>query len=264
MVVQSVKNDNFMSPKWVGLFDAHQLNSFDALWNASFTEVDIPNKSKDGWSSVALMELADADGHTQRFYIKRQEAYNCFSFKAPIKGIPVFEREFGSIQRFENLDLPALTAVFFGKRLVADRPQAILITEALDNYQPMDEWLAGCEEGVSEQRKQLVVALGKAVATLHRKGLAHRALYSKHVFVKTDTDVIDESALAYIDLETARPHLGLLKFKLRDLCTLYRRSGLSTAEYRDFLKIYLGQSEWNAQCQKLLNKIESKAGKKKR
>jgi tRNA A-37 threonylcarbamoyl transferase component Bud32 len=264
MAIQRVKNNNFMSPKWVGLFDAHQLNSFDALWNASFNDVDEPNKSKDGWSSVALMELADSNGNSQRFYIKRQESYNCFSFKAPIKGMPVFEREFASIQRFAALKIPAIIPVFFGKRMVAERPQAILITEALGNYQPMDEWLAGRAEGISEQRKQLVVALGKAVATLHRKGLAHRALYSKHVFVKTDTDAIDEAALAYIDLETARPHLGLLKFKLRDLGTLYRRSGLSTAEYRDFLKTYLGQSEWNAQCQKMLAKIEAKASKKKR
>jgi len=264
MVVKSVKNDHFMSPKWMSLFDAHQLNLFDALWNASFKEVDEPNKSKDGWSSVALMELADSKGNSQRFYIKRQEAYNCFSFKAPIKGIPVFEREFASIQRFANLNIPAITPVFFGKRLVAGRPQAILITEALDDYQPMDVWLAGRVEGVSDQRKQLVAALGEAVATLHRKGLAHRALYSKHVFVKTNTDVIDETALAYIDLETTRPHFGLLKFKLRDLDTLYRRSDLNTTEYKQFLQTYLDQPEWNSHCQRLLNKIESKVGKKKR
>jgi hypothetical protein len=56
-------------------------------------------------------------------------------------GEPTFAREFRNIQRYQQLGIPALEAVFFGERKVGGERQAILMTRALDGWNDLDSLL---------------------------------------------------------------------------------------------------------------------------
>ena len=51
----------------------HGLDSMDALWALQLEAVDAPNTGRGGWSSVHRLELDDANGTSQHFYLKRQD-----------------------------------------------------------------------------------------------------------------------------------------------------------------------------------------------
>ena len=48
----------------------HGLDSMDALWALQLEAVDAPNTGRGGWSSVHRLELDDANGTSQHFYLK--------------------------------------------------------------------------------------------------------------------------------------------------------------------------------------------------
>ncbi len=104
---------DFIDPTIVDLLEQHQLNSFTALWNLELDAVDEPNTERGGWSSVAQLTLGE-----RTFYLKRQINHMTRSLQKPL-GEPTFAREMRNIQRYQQLEIPALRAAFFAQRKVA-------------------------------------------------------------------------------------------------------------------------------------------------
>lgn len=233
------------------VLERHGLDNFEALWNVKLEAVDEPNTGRGGWSSVYRLELDDANGHKQAFYLKRQQNYLSYSVCRPT-GEPTFAREFRAIQSFARKGVPALEPAFYGQRRSSNGWQAILLTRALDDYRPLSDWFQCWHRLSREERRNLILASASLVRALHNSRIVHNCLYPKHIFLKLDGD---RAGARLIDLEKARYSLGLRE-RSRDLETLHRRSEVpSRSERLRFMLAYLGKERVDAEVRKLVRLI---------
>lgn len=226
------KNFFQIAPAWLSLCEANGLDSFDAFWEAACTRVDEPNRARGGWSEVGVLTLS-GQHQPQRFYLKRQENFNCRTAGHPLRGIPVALREWKTIQHLSQKGIATLDVVVCGRQC-RSQDRAVLMTVALDDYLDMEQWLVCHAPG--EPRKQGLLTLGRQIGRLHGAGMKHGCLYPKHVYF-SQAEPLD---LRFIDLEKCK-RLTSRKTGLRDLDTLIRHTPSLTDN--DQQQIYAGYLE---------------------
>ena len=237
----------------------HGLDSMDALWALQLEAVDAPNTGRGGWSSVHRLGLEDANGTLQPFYLKRQDNHCTRTLHKPF-GEPTFAREFRAIQQYARAGIPALEAAFFAERRVEGRAQAVLLTRALDDYAPLDEWFERWWQLAAADIRMLILSAAALVRALHNADRIHNCLYPKHVFLKLHTD---GAGARFIDLEKTRRALFGERDRVRDLETLHRRSEVPSRTQRlRFVLAYLGRTRVDAQARDLIARVlQRSAGK---
>lgn len=239
----------------------HQLDSFDALWNVAAQQVDEPNRARGGFSSVSRLTLEDANGQPQAFYLKRQSNYLIRNLRRPL-GEPTAGREFYNIGRYAERGIPALEAAYYAQRRVDGKVQAILLTRALEGYQPLDHWFSRWDQLGYRLQRDLVIAAAALVAQLHGSGVVHNCLYPKHLFLKPLADGV---GVRLIDLEKSRAHLFSPWGNMRDLDALNRRSQAPSRTQRlRFLLTYLGKSEVDAQVRYWATRVTRRSASKRK
>lgn len=235
----------------------HGLDSFDALWRYG-DDADLAARGK-GWKRVVRIELEDANGAPQSFYLKRQDHQLAYSLRYPA-GEPTFAREFRAIQHFAHMGIPALEAAFFAQRSDHGHQQAILLTRALDIYKPLTWWFERWTQLAWRDRQDLVLAAAALVRSLHNAERMHSSLYPRHIFLKLD----DDGAGAWlIDLVETRHAWFGERDKVRDLRSLFRRSEVVTPGQKlRFLLAYMGKRRLNAQARHVLKQITASRGRR--
>ena len=214
-------------------FERHGLATFDALWARELEAVDEPNTSGGGWSSVFRLDL---DG--QGYYLKRQSNYLTRTLHSPL-GEPSFAREFRNIERYKQLGIPALEAVFFGERKVPGERRAILMTRALDGWTDLDSLLEQWSQLTAGQQQSILQACGQLARRLHAVRQVHGCFYPKHIFLQPDGAAYRAQL---IDLEKTRPLLLGQRDRVKDIEPLLRRAHAWTeADVRALLAAYLEQ-----------------------
>lgn len=209
----------------------HGLADFDALWALQLEAVDEPNTERGGWSSVYRLDLGE-----RVYYLKRQSNHLTRSLLHPL-GEPTFAREFRNIRRYTRLDIPALQAAFFGRRLIQGAKCAILLTRALDGWTDLYTLYQRWSELDDSQQRASVRASAELARRLHAAGQLHGCFYPKHIFLRGRGD---ECEGCLIDLEKTRPLLLRHRDRIRDLETLIRRADpWSSEDIRYFISIYL-------------------------
>lgn len=241
------------------LLARHRLNSFDALWNLKLDAVDAPNTTRGGWSTVYRLDLEDDQGRNHGFYLKRQDNHLTRSLLMPF-GEPTFAREYRAIRAYARYRVPALEAVAFAERREAGHKRALLLTCALDDFDPLDQWLEKWDRLAYTDKKILIQAVAMLVKRLHQTGNVHNCLYAKHIFVKLGSGVA-ESRL--IDLEkTRRSWLGKHDL-VSDLSTLNRRTQKpSSAQRLSFLLAYLGKHKLDDEARGWIMQIDRRIKRK--
>ena len=215
------------------LLERNGLADFDALWAVQLEAVDEPNTSGGGWSSVFRMDLEG-----QGFYLKRQSNYLTRTLHSPL-GEPSFAREFRNIQRYRQMGIPALEAVFFGERKVPGERRAILMTRALDGWNDLDSLLEQWSQLSDEQQQAILQACGQLARRLHAVRQVHGCFYPKHIFLQPDGAGYRAQL---IDLEKTRPLLLGQRDRVKDIEPLLRRAHVWTeADVRALLAAYLDQ-----------------------
>lgn len=251
--------DDFLAESARPLFARHGLDRFDALWALELDHVDVPNTGRGGWSSVSRLELADAEGSVHAFYLKRQIDHLSRSLLRPF-GEATFAREFRNIRHYHRDAVPALEAVFFGERKIGGKVCAMLVTRALDDHKPLDQWLAQWAELPRPVRRAIVEAVAGLVRTLHAARHLHNCLYPKHVFVRVDAS---GASARLIDLEKTRPLRLGPRDRARDLDTLNRHThGLRATERLRFLFGYLGRERLDASGKRLVQRLTRRRTRK--
>ncbi|MFP3515901.1 lipopolysaccharide kinase InaA family protein [Pseudomonas sp. SIMBA_077] len=224
---------DFLAGPERSLLERNGLADFDALWNLQLDAVDEPNTSRGGWSTVFRMDLEG-----QGFYLKRQSNYLTRTLHSPL-GEPSFAREFRNIQRYQQLGIPALEAVFFGERKVPGERRAILMTRALDGWSDLDSLLEQWSQLTREQQQAILRTCGELARQLHAARQVHGCFYPKHIFVQADGAGYRAQL---IDLEKTRPLLLGQRDRVKDIEPLLRRAHVWTAEdVRTLLAAYLDQ-----------------------
>ncbi|WP_417661786.1 lipopolysaccharide kinase InaA family protein [Pseudomonas sp.] len=225
---------DFIASEERQLLARHGLDSFDALWALKLEAVDEPNTERGGWSTVFRLDL-DGKG----FYLKRQSNYLTHTLTCPL-GEPTFSREFRNIQRYANLGIPALQAVFYAQRKVGGEQRALLLTRALDDWQDLEQVLQGWHVMLAQQRNAIIDACALLARQVHASGQVHGCFYPKHVFLQARGEAF---VAKLIDLEKTRPALLGERDRVKDLEPLLRRAHVwHDAEIQRFLSAYLGSS----------------------
>jgi hypothetical protein len=222
---------DFINPADRAILERHGLTDFDAFWSVQAPAVDEPNTGRGGWSQVFRLDLGEA-----AYYLKRQRNYLTRTLSHPF-GENTFSREFRNIRRYENREIPALKAAFFGERRVEGERRAILVTRALDGWRDLDSWLAQWGELAQPLRDQLTAACGQLANRLHSAGERHGCFYPKHIFLRAYPGGFEA---CLIDLEKTRRLIPLRFDRVRDLEPLLRRAPVwSEQDARAFLGAYL-------------------------
>lgn len=234
-----------MSTRWVvtaterELLTGAGLASFAALWDAVTVAVETGNAARGGSSSVGLLELPTPAG-PRRYYLKRQENFNCRTLRHCWRGIPLAQREWQAIAALRAQGIATLEVAAFGRELHAGADRALLLTQALDGYRDLDAWLA--ENPEQPMRERLMTAIGTLLATLHDARWRHGCLYPKHLFVADDPAAA--VPLRLIDLEKCK-RIRCRNAGLRDLDTLLRYGAELNAPLRErLLAAYSGARRW--------------------
>lgn len=228
----------YVSEKHERVLSACGLQDFKQTWGRPVAWVEAPNETRGGWSGVGRLQL-DADGSTLNLYVKKQQNYSRFSLLHPIRGEPTFKREYDRLQYLADHHIGAPKVVLYGKKVIENNLRAILATEELEGYLPLDlqtaAWFAkdGLARGCRRKRLQEIASF---VRRFHEQGLVHRALYPKHIFAKESGGKLE---LALIDLEKSRLSPFFWYRSYYDLASLNRHAEhWSRADRLYFFKQY--------------------------
>jgi serine/threonine protein kinase len=247
----------YCNPNWQSALENQQFATFEQIWDSPIDWIDEPNRNRGGWSGVGCVQVVFHNKPVTLF-VKKQLNHTRRTLLHPVHGKPTFATEFQTIRFIQERGLVAPNVVFFGQRLVREGQQAILVTEMLDGYQPLDR-LEKSNLSLLRQR-ELLRSVAQTISKLHQLGVQHRALYAKHIFVKPSEKTFN---VALIDLEKSRHMLLPWVQAMPDLITLnYRTKGWTKSARYYFYKQYLARQQlslWNIICCRY---IKAKSAKK--
>lgn len=253
---------DYLADNWREVLANNGLSDFDAWWKRKADWFEEPNVRRGGWSGVSRLELEMPDGSHRAVFLKRQENHVTRTALHPLRGILTFVREMDNILALQAAGVPALKPVYFSERNVDGKQRAILVTEALDGFVPLDK-IERANLSL-KARAQLVKTVANVVSRLHRHKLVHNCLYPKHLFVRHSDSGFE---VHLIDLEKARRKWRRGSAVFRDLDTLNRHSqGWTRSDRRRFLKSYLGEvdaTQWRSLWRRLAARAQEKTARGK-
>jgi tRNA A-37 threonylcarbamoyl transferase component Bud32 len=228
-----------IAPHHQALLASYQLDNFEALWEHEIDWFEEPNQRRGGWSGVGRLELKQEGLASLNVFVKKQQNHGRRTLLHPIKGEPTFRREFERLQFLASHQFAAPKVVFYAESEVGGCQRAILVTEALDDYQPLDTFMSTWRDKLSRQQQSTFIQqLAIELSRFHKLGLVHRALYPKHIFVK---DAHQNASIALIDLEKARFSPCLFYRAFFDLAALNRHvDGVRKTQKLAFFMYYFG------------------------
>jgi len=238
--------DFYIDPQKRTILESQGLADFTSIWRHEAEWFEPPNHRRGGWSGVNRLLLQTDDG-SYSVFLKRQENHQRRTFRHPLTGVPTFLREFSMLLYLKMHGLPAPRPVFFATKRGEAGYQAILMTEALTGYEPLESLVERLFVGQHPDKAMqhaLLDAVAKTVRQLHALNVQHRCLYPKHIFVRTHADKAPDIAL--IDFEKARVTILDFYRTYIDLAALNRHAAFWTRTKRlYFFKQYLGTQKLN-------------------
>ena len=250
---------SFIAAQHQALLAQHKLDTFEAIWNLKVDWFEEPNERRGGWSGVGRLQLCDG-GNVSTFFVKKQQNHGRRTLIHPFKGEPTFRREFERLQFLKRHDFAAPKVVFYGESNVCGKQRAILMTEDLTGFVPLDTLGEDWKKSISHtQQARLIDKVAVELRRFHDLGLVHRALYPKHIFVKK-SDVQFEVAL--IDLEKARFSPRFLSRAAFDLAALNRHAdGWRATQKMAFFLRYMNIKKLDASTKRLCRSIINRASR---
>jgi hypothetical protein len=213
----------FQTKEYQTIFAEHHLDGFASLWAKEIDWFEPPNHRRGGWSGVGQMMLT-SDLRELSVFVKKQQNHGRRTLWHPFSGEPTFRREFKRLIFLEQQQIKAPKVVLYAEEKVKNDVCAILATETLLGFEPLDiitrRWHKG-ESVTRLQKTKLLQSVAETVRRFHQAGLVHRALYPKHIFVK-NAETVPE--VAFIDLEKSRFSLFFLYRAYFDLSALNRHA----------------------------------------
>ncbi|MFW5431476.1 MAG: lipopolysaccharide kinase InaA family protein [Methylophilaceae bacterium] len=231
----------FKTEYYQNFFSQFQLDDFDQLWNHHIDWFEEPNIRRGGWSGVGKLDLNTTADEFLSVFVKKQKNHGRRTVRHPFSGEPTFRRELDRLEYLERCNIPAPKVVFYDEKTVENTACAILITETLLDYEPLDvltEHWFNKGNVTREQKRMLLSSVAKSLRRFHQSGLVHRALYPKHIFVKKAGS---KPKIALIDLEKARFRKVFWYCAYYDLSALHRHAEHWSRS--DYLYFYLAYFE---------------------
>jgi len=223
----------FQSDHYQQIFAQHQLDGFNELWHKNIDWFEEPNYRRGGWSGVGQLILKN-DGDELSVFVKKQQNHGRRTLFHPFKGEPTFRREFNRLAFLDACHIMAPKVVFYGEQIIDNKACAMLATETLLDFDALDVVTQRWHESghiTRQQKRCLLATVAKSLRSFHKAGLVHRALYPKHIFIKSGDS---QPEVALIDLEKARFSPFFLYRAYVDLSSLNRHTKYWTKSERLF------------------------------
>lgn len=232
----------YIAPQHQALLEQNLLDNFERIWTYKAPWFEEPNSRRGGWSGVGRLVLKDTQGNEQGVFLKRQENHPRRTYRHPFEGEPTFACEFRMMRYLASHGVPVPTPMFFSQHGRGEKAQAILMTEELLHFTPLEtvtEELFIAAKAAISTRRSILRGVASTVHKMHTAGIQHRSLYPKHLFVRmmagSDPEVV------VIDLEKSRRKLVSPLRTVYDLATLNRHAKYwSRTERLYFFKRYMG------------------------
>jgi serine/threonine protein kinase len=232
----------FQSKRYQKIFAQHQLDGFEPIWHKHIDWFEEPNHRRGGWSGVGQLALSYDDGELSVF-VKKQQNHGRRSLLHPFEGEPTFRREYKRLVFLEKKQVKAPKVVFYGEQRIEQQACAILATESLLGFEPLDivteQWYT-VQRKTRQQKRYLLKTVAAALRAFHQTGLVHRALYPKHIFIK---NAASQPEVALIDLEKARFNPLFYYRAFFDLAALNRHADYWSKSDRLFFFLQYFQAE---------------------
>lgn len=261
----NVTEEVFFSSAARARLEINQLADFASLWTLDGDWFEKPNTRGQGFSGVVTRVLKSEAGQLKRVFIKKQEDHTTRSLAHPIKGIPTFKWECTNIVSLSALGVPTIELLYFGTAEHKGRQRAILVSHALDEFTPVDEWFRQARSQVSDATAHAVLrALVAAIKSIHQAGYRHGCLYGKHIFIRVvEGDILDDQIeVRMLDFEKAHRSAFLRRAILKDLSQFVRHcEKLTAADLEYFLAQYFDQPHSLRTRRLLINEIGKKRNK---
>lgn len=221
----------------LGLVDGRADKHFMAWWLRPGDWVEPPNQRRGGESGVQRVQ----DDSTL-CYVKRQVGHIYRSVLHPL-GRPTILREAAALHAWQKLGVRVPQVRYVGARSSSGAWQALLVTEALDGFEDLEQWYAGGgRERCGEALHVIVLQrLGATLARLHEGRWQHGCLYPKHIFLALRGD--GEVEIALLDLEKSRRRLLRKRAARHDFRQLRRHSSWNDADWAQLLYGYRSEHE---------------------
>ena len=249
----------FFGNNWPLALKQNSLYSFNTLWQLQADWFEEPNIRRGGWSGVVKIRLKSGKDEPSYIFIKRQENHTSRTWRHPLSGIATFQKEYENIKRFHHYHIPTLELVYFGTRTYNGNLQAIIATQDLAGYFPLDTLLPSSDLGIIDNwktKRSLLIATARVLSRMHQHNIQHNSLYPKHIFAKK---VNNDWDIRIIDLEKAKRRLLKRTAILRDLGTLRRHTlDWTVKEQMTFFKAYVNETKLSPKSKKLWYQIQDR------
>lgn len=248
------------SPEWENALKDADLLDIEAVSKREFDWFEEPNRRRGGWSGVTRIVLNPeaAPQDQQAVFLKIQQ--NHF-YRAPstcfLKRLS-FAREFDALQALSPQIQCMPNLLLFAKWKHNGNQGSLIVTEALEGFEPFDQWLKKQKALVdSDQSDSILKALqsiADATRELHHAGWAHFGLYPKHAFIRKNENGNYTTRL--IDLEKARQPLRSTQSTIEDVSRFLRHSKqLNDQEKIEYLRTYFQTDTFSVAQQRLIHKM---------
>jgi hypothetical protein len=134
---------------------------------------------------------------------------------------------------------------------------SILVTEALDDWIPLSQWLLGKLDQSTPDKATLhraFDAIAKVAREINQAGWIHMCFSAKHIFLKEQLD--GTFAARVVDLEKTRKRIGLDRRTLKDCSHFMRHTqNLTDSDKTHFLKAYFETDDFSTAQKALVAKM---------
>ena len=257
-----------INKSFLSLFQAHQLTSYAALTETSRSTEISYNRDK----RIYCFSLPEGET-SHAFFLKRhkkrrsrswpQALLSRFGFGTITDGM----REWRNILEFHKRGLPAVTPVAVGERLLpGGTRESFVITLALEDYAPLDQYIAGhfappLDEPQRNKKRLLIEAVARLTHDMHWAGFNHRDYYLCHIFVRELGD--GSFDLKLIDLQRAGYRMfPARRWFVKDLAQLHYSSlavPLSNEDRLRFFAVYMTSEKGRTLQRKRLRQVLRKS-----
>jgi tRNA A-37 threonylcarbamoyl transferase component Bud32 len=187
---------------------------FTYLWNLPETWVEEPNQARGGTSGVIRTTI-----NQQTVYMKKQVGHIYRSVRSPW-GRPTALRELAAYKVVNKIGITTPALLYCEARRVSGQWHTLLLTKALDGYFPLSD-LPQRSSGIdSAAQGEVIMAVARTLAKLHRARWQHSSLYPTHIFVRLDGGKCE---VALLDLEKVHRRLTVTKASRHDMQQFLRR-----------------------------------------
>lgn len=209
-------------------------SEFDRWWHSLGQWVEPANQRRGGESGVLLLQTKTSSG--MPLYCKRQSGHLYRSLLHPF-GRPTILREVRAYRALARLGISVPKLVYHAARRVQGQWQAVLVTEALQDYVSLQQLYADAPSDAL--RHAVLRQLAITLARLHLGGWQHGCCYPKHIFVKISQtpSAAPPVDIALLDLEKSRRRMSIQSASRHDMRQLTRHR--STIPEEDLLYLHL-------------------------